>query len=99
MSDDPNPNDRPSGLAALSAAGSDDQNGGDRDPVFGLIDDIAASSDSAQDDCPDFDRIRIRADPRRAVADACLRATLPRAMLRRLIAGVDFRPELTRVFH
>jgi DNA polymerase III delta prime subunit len=87
MSDDPNPNDRPSGLASLSPAGSDDQNGGDRDPVFGLIDDIAASSDDAQDDYPTFDRIRVRPDPRRAVADACLQAALPRATLRRLTAG------------
>ncbi|WP_442754271.1 AAA family ATPase [Methylocystis sp. JAN1] len=88
MSDDPNPSDRPSGLASLSPAGSDDQNGGDRDPVFAVLDDIAASSDGAQDDdYPAFDQIRIRPDPRRAVADACLRAALPRSTLRRLTAG------------
>jgi hypothetical protein len=88
MSDDPNPNGTPSGLAGLSAAGSDDQGGGDRDPVFDLIDDIAKSSDDAQDDdYPTFDRIRVRPDPRRAVADACLRAALPQATLRRLTAG------------
>jgi hypothetical protein len=86
MSGDPNPNGTPSGLAGLSAAGSNDQS--DRDPVFDLIDDIAASSDDPQDDeYPTFDRIRVRPDPRRAVADACLRAALPQAMLRRLTAG------------